>query len=239
MTAARHRGGLETSEKYKGISVHAFPGLHALVAQLLLERLPAGARVADLGAGHGALSQRLTDSGFDVRAFELDCSDWQATAVECVTCDLNGTLTDVAKRGPFDAICVLEVIDHLENPRRFVEKLLSLRKPEGSWLIITMPNPLDTFSTIAMFTRGIFSWAGPAQYYGGGHISILPHWLLSAHLADFGIANQEWRFLVPYKHPSILKRGIYYIIGHTRKLVARTEDTSFFEGQTALVMARI
>lgn len=239
MRSTQHRGGFDTSENYEGIPVHAFPGVHATVSELLARRLAPGARIADLGAGHGALSQRLHDAGFEVNAFDLDCSDWQAGAVPCVTCDLDGELDEVATQGPFDAICVLDVIDHLENPRRFVENLLKLRKPEGTWLIVTMPNPLDTFSSIAMFTRGIFGWAGPVQYYGGGHISILPHWLLAAHLAHFGVDAQEWRFLAPYRHPSPVKRAVYSFIVLMRKLLARSPDTSFFEGQTALVVARI
>jgi hypothetical protein len=239
MTATKHRGGFDTSEKYNGIPVHAFPGVHGVVADLLVQQLSPGARIADLGAGHGALSQRLHDAGFEVKAFDLDCSDWQAGAVECFPCDLNGALDEVAAKGPFDAICVLDVVDHLENPRRFVENLMKLRKTGGACLIMTLPNPLDTFSCIAMFTRGIFAWAGPQQYYGGGHISILPHWLVSAHLAHFGVAEQEWRFLAPYRHPSPLKRVAYSAIAAIRKFVARTPDRSFLEGQTALVLAWI
>lgn len=239
MTEMRHRGGSDTAEKYQGIPVHAFPGVHQTVAELLASRLPPGARIADLGAGQGALSQRLHDSGFAVAAFDLDCSDWIPTDVACEPCDLEGDLAEVARRGPFDAICVLDVVDHLENPRRFARELMKLRKPEGSWLVLTMPNPLDTFSCIAMFTRGIFSWAGPQQYYGGGHISVLPHWLLAAHLKHYGVQTQEWRFLSPYRHPSGPKRMVYSCVAWLRRRLARNADTAFFEGQTALVLARI
>jgi SAM-dependent methyltransferase len=239
MTETRHRGGSDTAEKYQGIPVHAFPGVHQTVADLLKARLPAGGRIADLGAGHGALSQRLHDAGYSVAAFDLDCGDWVPTDVACEPSDLNGDLEEIARRGPFDAICILDVVAHLENPRRFVQELLKLRKPEGSWLLLTMPNPLDTFSCIAMFTRGIFSWAGPQQYQGGGHISVLPHWLLEAHLRHHGVQAQEWRFLSPYRHPSSLKRGVYSVVAWLRRRLARSTDTAFFEGQTALLLARI
>lgn len=239
MAQVKHRGGLETEETYRGVPVHAAPGVHAAVLALLLERLPAGAKVADLGAGHGALSLRLSDAGFRVAAFDLDCADWRAQDVACHECDLNEPLDLLLQQGPFDAICVLEVIDHLENPRRFLAEILRLRRPEGSWLVLTMPNPLDTFSCISMFTRGIFSWAGPAQYEGGGHISVLPHWLVAAHLAHFGVRDQEWRFLAPYRHPSAWKRLIYAGISGLRRIMARSSETSFLEGQTALVVARI
>lgn len=238
MNETRHRG-LDTAEKYAGIPVHASAGVHEAVAKLLQQRIPSGGCVADLGAGHGALSQRLHDCGYSVVSVDLDCTEWQPGGLECHQCDLNGSLAEIAERGPFDAICVLDVVDHLENPRRFVSELLSLRRAEGAWLILSMPNPLDTFSCIAMFTRGIFAWAGPQQYYGGGHISVLPHWLLAAHLAHHGVRDQTWMFVAPYRHPSRLKRIAYAVISGLRKLMARSADTSFFEGQTAVVVARL
>jgi SAM-dependent methyltransferase len=235
----KHRGGLNTREKYRGVPVHAAEGVHQAIVAELAERFPLGAKVADLGAGHGALSLRLHDAGFDVVAFELDCSEWQAPGVPCHQCDLNDPLDAVVRCGAFDAICALEVIDHLENPRRFLGELSRLRQPGGSLLILTMPNPLDTFSSIAMFTRGTFSWAGPAQYEGGGHISILPHWLVEAHLRYLGVQEQEWRFLAPYRHPSAWRRTAYKGISMARRMLARSDEITYFEGQTALVIARI
>jgi SAM-dependent methyltransferase len=238
MNEIKHRGAFDTLEKYRGVPVHAAQGVHEAVVSLLAARLKAGAKVADLGAGHGALSLRLQDQGWDVTAFDLDCSDWLVQSVPCHQCDLNNPLDSVARYGPFDAICVLEMIDHLENPRSFLKEILRLRRPAGSVLILSMPNPLDTFSCIAMATRGIFSWAGPAQYEGGGHISILPHWLVEAHLRYLGVRQQDWRFLAPYRHPSALKQAVYRGISTARRLAARGES-SFFEGQTALVIAQI
>lgn len=239
MNVTVHRGGFDTDEKYRGVPVHAFSGVHEAVASVLEQRLPRGARIADLGAGHGALSLRLQDRGFNVIAFDLDCGDWQAKGVDCYQSDLNAPLDAVAAKGPFDAICVLEVIDHLENPRQFLKELLRLRKSSGSLLVLTMPNPLDTFSCIAMMTRGIFSWAGPAQYEGGGHISLLPHWLVEGHLRHLGVEQLEWRFLAPYHHPSAAKRVIYQGVSTVRRVFARVDDTAFFEGQTAMVVAVI
>lgn len=239
MNSTIHRGSFDTTEKYRGVPVHAFPGVHETVASLLERNLPPGAKIADLGAGHGALSLRLQDHGFDVTAFDLDRSDWQAKSVECHQCDFNAPLDPIVARGPFDAICVLEVIDHLENPRQFLRELLRLRMATGSLLVLTMPNPLDTFSCIAMVTRGVFSWAGPLQYEGGGHISVLPHWLVDGHLKSLGVNQSTWRFLAPYRHPSAGKRAIYRGLSIMRRLIARVDDPSFVEGQTAMLVASI
>jgi 2-polyprenyl-3-methyl-5-hydroxy-6-metoxy-1,4-benzoquinol methylase len=213
--------------------------VHEAIADLLSRRLAPGAKVADVGAGHGALSLRLHDAGFAVTAFDLDCSDWRAQEVACHSCDVNESLATITAKGPFDAICVIEVIDQLENPRRFLRDVIELRRAGGTWLVISMPNPLDTFSCIAMFTRGIFSWASPAHYEGGGHISILPHWLIAEHLRQLGIVEQEWHFLAPYRHPTAWKRVIYKCVSLLRRLASRGGDASFFEGQTALVIVRL
>jgi hypothetical protein len=232
----KHRGGTSTDQNYRGIPIHAADSVHEFVTGLLQERLRPGARIADLGAGHGALSLRLRDAGFEVVAFELDRSDWLVSDIRCHQCDFNVSLKPIEAHGPFAAICAIEVIDHLENPINFLRSLADPRRFNGPLLVMSMPNPLDTFSCIAMFTRGIFSWAGPAQYDGGGHISVLPHWLVAEHLKHIGVANQEWQFLAPYRHPVAWKSVLYKGVAGMRRLLSRGEGCQpFFDGQTALV----
>ncbi len=238
MPEMTHRGGLHTLQNYRGIPIHAAKDVHQKVCELLSQCLPPGAKVADIGAGHGALSLRLHDSGFKVASFDLDCSDWLISELSCQQCDVNGSLDPIAAQGPYEAVCMLEVIDHLENPRNFLRNLIKI-SPKGTLLVISSPNPLDTFSCIALFTRGIFNWASPGKYFGGGHISILPHWLIAEHLKFLGIEKQEWRFLAPYRHPSWLKNLIYRGLSGVRKMCARETDIAFFEGETSLVIARV
>src|SRR5262245_28978117 len=56
---------------YKGLTVHAFPGLHDFVAERIVEVLSPGAAILDLGAGSGAMSARLADLGFAVTAMDV------------------------------------------------------------------------------------------------------------------------------------------------------------------------
>lgn len=235
----KHRGGLETEEQYKGVPVHAAPGVHQKAVELLQSRIEPGSRVLDLGAGHGALSLRLHDAGYDVVAFDLNASDWKVPAVPCHQLDFNLNFNSIASYGPFAAICAIEIIEHLENPRGFLRDLITAAATQGVWLIVSTPNPLDTFSSITHFTRGTFNWFSEEHYYGGGHISILPPWLLRAHLEHLGATEQEWHFVAPFRHPSRLKRRLYNGITAARRLVAKGKDQTFFSGQTALVVARL
>lgn len=230
----RHRGGATTAENYKGIPVHAARGVHAAAVELIRSRVPPGSRVADLGAGQGALAQRLHDAGFAVTAIDVSDRDWLAKDVICNVCNLDGDWNDVRSLGPFDAIVAVEVIEHLENPRDFLRKVASITGAPDVVFVVSTPNPLDTFSAITLFTRGTFNWFSPAHYAGGGHISILPYWLIDKHLEYIGQKACAWSFHSHFRHPSFAGRFIYTALSLLRRVLRKGACHNFFDGETAL-----
>lgn len=230
----QHRGGMTTAEMYKGIPVHASVGVHEAAVDLLRSRVGAGARVADLGAGNGALSQRLHDAGFAVTAIDVSDNGWMATDVGVTVCDLDGGWLDVREQGPFDAILSIEVIEHLENPREFLRKIVKLAAGRETVLIVSTPNPIDTFSCITMFRRGTFNWFSPAHYSSGGHISILPFWLIDKHLQFLAQPPCTWSFHAAFRHPSAIQRAVYSAIARLRRLASKGAEKNHFDGETAL-----
>lgn len=235
MTDVKHRGSKNTAENYKGIPIHAAQGVHQKVAEIVEAHVGKGGSVADVGAGDGALSLRLHDRGYRVTPFDFDNSTWEIKELSCVVVNVENGVSEMEKRGPFNAICAIEIIEHLENPRDFLRQMIGLARAHQAILIVSTPNPLDTFSAISMFTRGVFNWFSPAHYSGGGHISILPHWMISEHLRYLGVERFEWTFCAPYSHPSVIKRVLYNGVNLLRSLFSKAEDRSFFNGQTALV----
>jgi SAM-dependent methyltransferase len=232
--SVRHRGGAKTAEHYEGIPIHAAPGVHHAVAQEVRAVIGTLGRVLDLGAGQGALSQRLSDMGFDVIAVDITVDDWAARDVQCIVVDLDESWLPLHAMGPFDAVCAVEVIEHVENPRDFLRQVLRLPLADNAPVVVTTPNPLDTFSCITLFTRGWFNWFSPAHYQGGGHISILPFWMVDKHFEHLGQPRGRWRYVSAFRHRSGLRRMFYGIVSTLRRTVAKSADRAHFDGETAI-----
>lgn len=113
---------------------------------------------------------------------------------------------------------------------------MALAKEQKAIVILSTPNPLDTFSCIPMLTRGVFNCFTRKHYLGGGHVSILTYWTISERLKLIGVAAEEWHILAPYTHPDPLKQAHYRFIVGVRRRSARVGDKTFFEGQTALAL---
>ena len=137
-------------EYYRGIPMHADAEVHEVVAQLVRSFVPNGARVLDVGAGSGALSQRLHDGGFDVTAVDVDASAWRAPNVELIVLDVERGIAG-SLDGSFDAVCCVELIEHVENPWQLLRELFAVTRPGGT-LVLSTPN-VQSFVSRIMFLR--------------------------------------------------------------------------------------
>jgi len=105
-------------------------GLHEYVGERILARyVRKGMRVADLGAGPGAMAARLNSLGCDVVAVDRDSKAFEAS-VPHLCLDFNEP--DFASRlgpGEFGLVTAIEVIQHVESSigcLRNVGRLLAL-----------------------------------------------------------------------------------------------------------------
>lgn len=232
-----HRGD-NSAESYKGIKIHAAPGVHEKVLEKVRQNLKEKEVVVDLGAGDGALSLRLKDAGLDVLSVDLDATSLKKLGLNWIEKDLDDISSMLNDVQNLKAVCAVELIEHLENPRKFIRDIIPHVKANNGIFIITTPNPLDNFSAISVFTRGIFNWFGPQHYFGGGHISILPYWLISYHLIHAGVPEDKIsiEFLSPYKHPGAIKGIVYSFIGLLRKIFSKSVNVDYHQGQSALII---
>ena len=122
----------------------------AWIAEKLLE-LPSGSSILDVGAGECVykkfcghldyLSQDIAQYDGTGDGLGLQTSIWDTTELDFI-CDLY----DIPEDRMFDTVFCSEVLEHVVDPVRAIEKMSRLVKPKGK-IIITAPfNSLTHFS---------------------------------------------------------------------------------------------
>jgi SAM-dependent methyltransferase len=97
--------------------------------EAVIAALPANAVIMDFGAGHGDFSQILNNrTAIALDVFPYDEID--------IVCDMQKVVP--FKKSSFDAIVLMNVLEHVQQPERLVKTLTGLLRPGGS-LIVTVP----------------------------------------------------------------------------------------------------
>lgn len=172
-------------DTYKGLPVHALQGLHGFVADKLGQYLPASGSILDLGAGSGALSQRLSDMGHHVTAMDIVEENFRlAGEIGFVKADLNDNFSMVLN-DPFDAVMAVEIMEHLENPRKFLRECRNVLRA-GGYLVLSTPNVDNPLSKGMFLKSGTYHWFTDYNYEKDGHIMPITQWLLRKIIHEAG-----------------------------------------------------
>ncbi len=178
---------IDSPSGYKGLAVHALPGLHEFMLAQVSKHSQAGKMVLDLAAGTGAMSLRLTDLGYQVTATDYVPENFRLhDSVPFFAIDLNNDFAQ-GYEGQFDIIMASEIIEHLENPRHFARECFKLLK-DGGKLFLSTPN-VDCAASIASVMRnGTFQWFSDADYARDGHITPITQWQINKCFKEAGFA---------------------------------------------------
>ena len=91
-------------------------------------------RLLDVGCGNGVFLLRARDAGWKVEGLEPDPAAAMAGRRSGLDI-MDGTLDGFTPTGQFDAITASHVIEHVHHPRRFLEQIFALLRPDGQvWL---------------------------------------------------------------------------------------------------------
>jgi SAM-dependent methyltransferase len=122
-----------------GVVARVLPGRTALVGRAIRHLgAVAGGRLLDVGSGSGAFVARMAALGWNAEGVEPD-ADAVAVAHRAGLRVTHGTLADMASAGPFEAVTLSHVIEHLHNPAEALEQVRALLRPGGvAW--VATPN---------------------------------------------------------------------------------------------------
>ncbi len=180
--------GKKISEYYNGLLIKADLGLHKQISDTLLKEVNPCGKVLDLGAGEGALSERLSDLGFEVTSADKDSENFKCkrASFHQVNFDNADEIDHFVKRneGSFDAVCGIEVIEHVQDQWMYVQQLIKMLKP-GGLILISTPNTTSWISRLIFFFTGRFHQFSDSDLTYG-HISPISSWELNLILHESG-----------------------------------------------------
>lgn len=205
-----------TDYNFNGINIHAAEGIHELSFELF-ETLKLGqdAHICVLGAGAGAFDERLHSAGYiNVTSLEFNPQVYMSKG-KVIPADLNQDFTNTGK---FDLVVALEIMEHIENQFDFLRQIKAILKSNGS-LILSTPNPRNTFSRLRFFLIGEISYFNTLDITSSGHINPVFDHILKYYLKEIKlkITNQKelnvWSMTL--KNKSFIRKiliGLSYLI---------------------------
>lgn len=132
-----------------------------------------GAKVLDIGAGHGAFTKKLYDKGFNMGACELFPELFEFDKVECKKVDVTAKFP--YSDSSFDAAIAIEVSEHIIDHEVFFAEVSRILKPNGR-LFVTTPNVVSLKSRFSFLIKGYnysFPFLEMKDYGGLQHVASL------------------------------------------------------------------
>lgn len=126
-------------------------GVHQAILSLL--KSDEKKQILDLGAGEGALSEKLFLLGHNITACDGEPEQFKFKEIICQRVNLNKNFP--FNDSEFDVVILSDVIEHLENPWHTIRESHRILRNNGK-LIISIPNILSITARIHFLIHGEF-----------------------------------------------------------------------------------
>lgn len=126
---------------------------------MALARIPAGSSVVDVGCGPGYISRALSSKNCRVTGIDQFPPATDTGLDHFVRCDLNDSNFPL-DAGTFDHILLLDIVEHLRAPERFLDSLRESRKGDREVKVILSTGNIAFIVTRLALLLGWFNY-GP------------------------------------------------------------------------------
>jgi len=189
-------------------------GVHEAVLKDFFEyKAKLSTKILILGAGYGALDEKLLCAGYcNITAVDIS-NKYQAKNTNFVEFDLNNNFFELFNE-KFDYIFIIEVIEHLENLFHFFRNIKKIAKND-SVIFVTTPNIHRKSLRFVYFLTGEVEYFREKDIYESGHITpIFDH--IFRHVLDntgFLVLSKTYnRYLIGNSIVSKVKEIIYKLL---------------------------
>jgi SAM-dependent methyltransferase len=159
-------------KKTEEIKAITMPGVHSRFLKFFKDRSePDGLKILDVGAGEGALTQKLQEMGHHMWACDLFPDNFKLSDVKCDGVDITSSFP--YPEHAFDRVIAVEVTEHILDHETFFSELNRILKPGGK-LYISTPNVLSMKSRLRFLSRGFLYSFNPLEmdnYNGRQHVA--------------------------------------------------------------------
>jgi SAM-dependent methyltransferase len=204
-------------------------------ARRLLALVPPGGRLLEVGCGHGLLLDEARARGFDVLGLEPSRAAAAHARGVLGLPVREETLDELDDPGPFDAIVMADVLEHLDDPLGALDTCRALLAPGGTLVVVT-PDPASRAARLA----------GPSWWgFLPAHTYLLPRATLRRVLAERGFEVVAERSLVRsfslrYWMAGLAERGgvAGRLVSLARRVVPARARVSLSLGDETVMVAR-
>lgn len=188
-----------------------------------LESVAPGERVLDIGGGPGGIAAELARKGCEVTVVDQHAPAVATPGVKVVTQDLDQALSFDVRR--YSTLMLLDIIEHLKDPERFLDELRSHFDHGTKTVIITTPNVAFVVQRL-MLLFGQFNY-GKAGILDRTHTRLFTFRSLHRLLRDAGFKVVEVRG-IPAPFPKVIGNGLLGRAAvHANRMLIRVSRTLF------------